>query len=57
MVHFVQDKGLVPIISKVAQGGLRDLKELDSLFDDMKNGSQFGKLVVDIAKDGRHSKL
>lgn len=56
MVNFVAEKKLVPIVSKVAQG-LDNLQELDSLFEEMKNGSQFGKLVVNIAKEGPHSKL
>lgn len=46
MVKFVDEKKLKPVISRVVQG--LDLKEIDGLFDDMKAGSQFGKLVVEL---------
>ena len=46
MVHFVASKKLTPVISQVASG--MDLARIDDLFETMKKGSQFGKLVVDI---------
>jgi D-arabinose 1-dehydrogenase-like Zn-dependent alcohol dehydrogenase len=46
MVKFVNEKKLKPVISRVVHG--MDLKQIDGLFDDMKTGSQFGKLVVEI---------
>ena len=50
MVRFVNEKNLKPVISRVVSG-LDNLEGIDSLFEDMKSGSQFGKLVVEIAKD------
>ena len=50
MVRFVQAKHIRPIISRTVQG-IEDLPQLDMLFDDMKTGSQFGKLVIRIMKD------
>lgn len=55
MVKFITDRKLVPPVSKVAHG-LQNIKELDELFEEMRHGSQFGKLVVQISKDGQ-SKL
>jgi hypothetical protein len=46
-VAFVNEKKSKPVISKVVKG-LGNLKEIDTLFDDMKTGSQFGKLVIEI---------
>ena len=57
MVRFVDEKGLRPIVSKVASGGLQDLKGIDALYEDMKSGSQFGKLVIDLSGSGSSSKL
>ncbi|TVY40774.1 putative zinc-type alcohol dehydrogenase-like protein, partial [Lachnellula occidentalis] len=48
MVAFVKEKKIRPIISKVAKG-LDNIKDIDELFEQMRNGSQFGKLVVEIA--------
>ena len=55
MVAFVGEKKIKPIVSRVVKG-LDNLKEIDTLFDDMKNGSQFGKLVIDFGS-GAPSKL
>jgi D-arabinose 1-dehydrogenase-like Zn-dependent alcohol dehydrogenase len=49
MIQFIREKKLTPVVSRVAHG--LDIEALDSLFDDMKNASQFGKLVVQIQKD------
>lgn len=51
MVEFVDStKGdLKPVISRVVEG-FTDLKKLDDLFNDMKSGKQFGKLVIRIEK-------
>jgi D-arabinose 1-dehydrogenase-like Zn-dependent alcohol dehydrogenase len=46
MVEFVREKKLHPVVSRVAKG--LDIAAIDSLFDDMKAASQFGKLVIDI---------
>jgi D-arabinose 1-dehydrogenase-like Zn-dependent alcohol dehydrogenase len=54
MVAFVNEKKIKPIVSRVVKG-LDNIKEIDGLFEDMKRGSQFGKLVIEIAKDGGNS--
>lgn len=56
MVAFVKEKKIKPIISRVVRG-LDNIQEIDSLFDDMKNGSQFGKLVIEIGDSTSSSKL
>ncbi|KAF2736724.1 NAD(P)-binding protein [Polyplosphaeria fusca] len=56
MVEFVKTKKLKPVVSRTVHG--LDLKAIDGLFDDMKNASQFGKLVVILGKGkGGESKL
>ncbi|KAF1949547.1 NAD(P)-binding protein [Byssothecium circinans] len=54
MVNFVREKKLKPIVSRSVHGF--DLEKIDGLFDDMKNYSQFGKLVVTLG-DRARSKL
>jgi D-arabinose 1-dehydrogenase-like Zn-dependent alcohol dehydrogenase len=54
MVAFVGEKKLRPIVSRSVHG--LDIKKIDTLFDDMKNASQFGKLVVTLG-EGKTSKL
>lgn len=54
MVAFVGDKKVRPIVSKVAKG-LENLKDIDELFEQMRTGSQFGKLVIQIKDDGASS--
>jgi D-arabinose 1-dehydrogenase-like Zn-dependent alcohol dehydrogenase len=56
MVQFVREKKIKPVISHVVQG-LDNIKEIDGLFDQMKSGSQFGKLVVQVTPQGQGSKL
>jgi D-arabinose 1-dehydrogenase-like Zn-dependent alcohol dehydrogenase len=48
MVKFVDEKRVKPVVSRVVQG--LDIPQIDSLFDDMKAASQFGKLVIEIQK-------
>jgi D-arabinose 1-dehydrogenase-like Zn-dependent alcohol dehydrogenase len=55
MVAFVNEKKVKPVVSRVVKG-LDNLKEIDTLFEDMKKGSQFGKLVIEI-NGGASSKL
>ncbi|KAF2010439.1 NAD(P)-binding protein [Aaosphaeria arxii CBS 175.79] len=55
MVDFVNKKNLKPVVSRVVNG--LDLAAIDTLFDDMKNASQFGKLVVQIDNGSSSSKL
>lgn len=54
MVQFVNEKKIKPIVSKVAKG-LDDITGVEGLFDDMKKGSQFGKLVIEVAPEGSKS--
>lgn len=51
MVKFVNEKNLKPVVSR-SVSGLDNLSGIDGLFEDMKAGKQFGKLVVEVAKDG-----
>ena len=56
MVKFVSEKKIKPVVSRSVHG--MDIEKLNGLFDDMKNASQFGKLVVTLGeKTGRESKL
>lgn len=47
MVDFVKSKKIQPVVSRVLKTEIDDLKGIDGLFEDMKQGSQFGKLVID----------
>lgn len=49
MVQFVREKKVVPVVSRVVEG-LRNLEGVESLFQEMEKGSQFGKLVIRVAK-------
>jgi NADPH:quinone reductase-like Zn-dependent oxidoreductase len=51
MVAFVTERGIKPVVSRVV-AGLDDLDAIDGLFEDMKLGRQFGKLVVEFARAG-----
>ena len=55
MVNFIKTKKVKPVVSRVVQGF--DLEAINGLFEDMKNSSQFGKLVVEVSKEGAESKL
>lgn len=49
MVEFVTEKRIRPVVERVVEGRMEELFEgLEELFDDMKEGRQFGKLVVRI---------
>lgn len=54
MVKFVNEKNIKPVVSRTVKG-IDNLKEIDGLFEDMKNGTQFGKLVIELG--GTSSKL
>lgn len=57
MVEFVREKQIRPVVSRVVKG-LKNLEGIDGLFVDMRDGKQFGKLVVEISSDsGASSKL
>jgi NADPH:quinone reductase-like Zn-dependent oxidoreductase len=49
MVQFVSDRKLRPVVSRVVKG-LQDLEAIDGLFEEMKTGKQFGKLVIEVAE-------
>lgn len=58
MVEFVRSTNMKPVVSRVVGGGIDNLEGIDGLFEDMKNSSQFGKLVIEVSKDtGASSKL
>ncbi|KAK4040757.1 hypothetical protein C8A01DRAFT_15418 [Parachaetomium inaequale] len=52
MVAFVREHKIRPVVSRVVKG-LDNIEGIDSLFEDMKAGRQFGKLVIQI--DGEDS--
>lgn len=47
MIDLVKKKRVKPVVSRVVKG--LDIPQIDGLFEDMKRGSQFGKLVVDLS--------
>jgi D-arabinose 1-dehydrogenase-like Zn-dependent alcohol dehydrogenase len=55
MVQFVSEKKLKPVVSRSIHG--LDVEKVDTLFEDMKNASQFGKLVVTLDGSKSTSKL
>ena len=48
MVRFVGKKGIRPVVGWVLEG-IENLEGIDGLFEQLKAGSQFGKLVVRVA--------
>lgn len=56
MVAFVNEKKIKPIVSRSVKG-IDNMKDIDGLFEDIRNGSQFGKLVIELVSDGSGSKL
>ncbi|XXG94447.1 Platinum sensitivity protein [Hypoxylon texense] len=48
MVAFVRRHEIRPVVSRVVRG-LASLDDIDGLFEDMRAGKQFGKLVIDIS--------
>lgn len=55
MIKFVNEKGIKPVVSRTVKG-LEDLEGINGLFSDMKDGKQFGKLVIEI-DSGASAKL
>lgn len=53
---FVSEKKIEPIISKTVKG-LDNIEEIDELFEMMKRGDQFGKLVIEIDTSGSPARL
>jgi len=56
MVQFVKQHKIYTVVSRVLQTELDDVAGIDTLFDELKEGKQFGKLVIEFGKDGE-SKL
>ncbi|KAF3389072.1 putative zinc-type alcohol dehydrogenase-like protein YogA, partial [Penicillium rolfsii] len=50
MVDFVAANKIQPVVSRVLKADIDDLAGIDGLFEDMKQGTQFGKLVVEFGK-------
>ncbi|KAJ5190574.1 uncharacterized protein N7498_009559 [Penicillium cinerascens] len=57
MVDFVKSKKIYPVVSRVLDTKIDDLKGMDGLFEDMKQGTQFGKLVIHFGEKSSSSKL
>ncbi|KAF2750212.1 NAD(P)-binding protein [Sporormia fimetaria CBS 119925] len=55
MVNFLKEKKIKPVVSRVVNG--LEVETVEKLFDDMKNASQFGKLVVTIDQSAGSSRL
>ncbi|MCJ1318760.1 hypothetical protein MMC15_004091 [Xylographa vitiligo] len=51
MVRFVGETKIRPVVDRVV-GGVEDLEAIDGLYEDLKTGKQFGKLVVRIRGEG-----
>lgn len=52
MVRFVSENKIRPVVGRVANG-IDNLEAIEGLFKDLKNGSQFGKLVVSIGTESK----
>jgi hypothetical protein len=48
MVDFIEQHKLTPIVSRVVSG-IDNADAIEELFEEMKRGTQFGKLVIKIA--------
>lgn len=51
MIEFVKVEKMRPVVSRVLQTELDDLSAIDELFEEMKKGTQFGKLVIEFGKN------
>ncbi|KAI1468811.1 NAD(P)-binding protein [Daldinia caldariorum] len=54
MVEFVRKHQIRPVVSRVVKG-LDNLQAVDGLFDDIRHGKQFGKLVIEISSPDEES--
>jgi D-arabinose 1-dehydrogenase-like Zn-dependent alcohol dehydrogenase len=50
MMEFVNEK-IRPVVSRVVKG-IDNIKEINGLFNEVKTGSQFSKLVIEIVGEG-----
>ena len=47
MVDFIKAQKITPVVSRTLKTEIDDLVALDGLFEDMKQATQFGKLVIE----------
>ncbi|KAI0404212.1 hypothetical protein F4802DRAFT_568444 [Xylaria palmicola] len=52
MVAFIREHRIHPVVSRVAKG-LDNFEEIEALYEDIREGRQFGKLVIEISPDER----
>ncbi|RAK95061.1 putative alcohol dehydrogenase [Aspergillus ibericus CBS 121593] len=50
VIEFVKTHKIHPVVSRVLQTDLGDIPAIDGIFQDMKDGKQFGKLVIEFGK-------
>ncbi|KAK5629864.1 hypothetical protein RRF57_005579 [Xylaria bambusicola] len=50
MVAFVREHQIRPVVSRVVKG-LDNMSEIEGLYEDIREGRQFGKLVIEIVSD------
>lgn len=55
MIKFMTETKAKPVVSNVSRG-IDNLDGINALFEEIKKGSQFGKLVIEVSK-GHESKL
>jgi NADPH:quinone reductase-like Zn-dependent oxidoreductase len=56
MVAFVKEKKIKPVISRTIKG-LGNIEGMNELFEEMEQGKQFGKLIVEIDSEGSSPRL
>ncbi|MCJ1384367.1 hypothetical protein MMC17_007483 [Xylographa soralifera] len=56
MVQFVREKKIRPVVDRVV-GGIKNLQAIEGLYEDLKTGKQFGKLVVRIQGEENGSRI
>lgn len=56
IVKFVQQMGIKPVVSRSVKG-LDNFEAIEGLFDDLREGKQFGKLVIEISPESASPKL
>ncbi|KAJ3558380.1 hypothetical protein NPX13_g9717 [Xylaria arbuscula] len=54
MVAFVREHKIRPVVSRVVKG-LDNMPEIEGLYEDIREGRQFGKLVIEIVSDEKGS--
>ena len=52
MIAFIRKHNAKPVVSRVVKG-IDNLDGINGLFEDMKAGKQFGKLVIDLGGEGK----